>query len=138
MTKPLSGAGAASTSVRAVGSFFAGSFSDARGVVVPVLQAAGTEEVWESFVEGVLMGERTEASLTEGRVVAGRVEALLEDGAFLGGEELTVDVRTPLDIEVSEVSLGAPLRDGVEVSLEVSVAGAFLQDGTAVTSFGAV
>lgn len=92
-----------------------------------------------SFAEEVGMGERTEASLREGRVVAGRVEALLEDAAFLGEEELTVDVRTPLDVEVSEVSLGAPLRDGVvEVSLEVSEAGAFLQDGMFVASFGAV
>lgn len=105
-----------------------------------MLQAAGTEEVWGSFVEEVLMGERTEASLTEGRVAAGRLETLLEDGAFLGGEELTVDLRAPLDTEVSEVSLGAPpLRDGaVDVSSEVSVAGAFLQGGTAVASFGAV
>lgn len=90
-------------------------------------------------MEEVGTGERTEASLREGRVVAGRVEALLEDGTFLGEEELTVDVRTPLDVEVSEVSLGAPLRDGVvEVSLEVSVAGAFLPDGMVVASFGAV
>lgn len=93
-----------------------------------MLQAEGTEEAWEFFVD-----ERAEASSTEGRVLAGRVGALLEDGAFLGGEELTVDT------EVSEVSLGTPLRDGVvEVSLEVSVAGAFLQDGPAVASFGAV
>lgn len=90
-----------------------------------MLQAVDTGEV--SFAEEVGMGERTEASLREGRVVAGRVEALLEDGAFLGEEELTVDVRTPLDAVVSEVSVGAPLRDGVVVvSLEVSVAGAFL------------
>lgn len=85
------------------------------------------------------MGERTEASLREGRDVAGRVEARLEDGAFLGGGEVTAGVRTPLDIEVSEVSLGAPLRDGaVEVSPKVSVAGAFLQDGIVVASFRAV
>lgn len=129
MTKALSGVGAASTSVRAVGSFFA---------VVPVLQATDTGEVWESFAE-VAMGERTEASLREGRDGAGRVEALLEDGAFLGGEELTVGVRTPLDIEVSEVSLGAPLRDGaVEVSPKVSVAGAFLQEWVVMVSFEAV
>jgi hypothetical protein len=82
----------------------------------------------------VAVGERTEASLREGRVVAGRVEALLEDEAFLGGE----DMRT-LDTEVSEVSLGAPSRDGaVEVSMGVSVAAAFLQDGIVVASFGAV
>lgn len=104
-----------------------------------MLQSSDTGEVWESFAEEVAMGERTEASLGEERVVAGRVEALLEDGAFLGGEELTVDVRTPLAIEVSEISLGVPFSAAAaEVSLEISVAGAFLQDGIAVASFGAV
>lgn len=106
-----------------------------------MLQATNTGEVGESSGEEVMdarMGASLElgVSLSEGRVIAGRVETLLEDGAFLGEGELTVGVRASLGV-VSEVSLGAPLGDGVEVSLEVSVAGAFLGDGTAVASFGA-
>lgn len=134
MTNALSEVGAASTS------FFAGSFSDACGLItVPVLGG-------ESLGEGVI-DERMGTSL--------------EDGAFFGAKgELTVGVTTPLEVEVSKVSLGAwdlweneavgislgeigtteeivgvPLGDGaVEVSLEVSVAGAFLEVGTVVTS----
>lgn len=128
-----------------------------------MLHVADTGEVGESLGEGV-MGERMGASLREGRVTAGRAEALLEDRAFFGAEgELTVGERTPLEVEDSEVSLGAgafweaetagasfgeigateeivgvTLGDGlVEISLEVSVTGAFLGDGTGEASLGA-
>lgn len=121
--------------------------------MLPVTEAGG---VGKSLGEEEVMEERTETSL-EGRLTDGRVEGLLEDGASFGAEgALTVGARPPLEVEVAEVSsgagalwededvgtslgktgateeiAGAPWGDrAVEISLEVSVAGAFLGAGT--------